>query len=125
MLMKVLTFALAAMIAGNGVYMFIDPAAWYAAVPGVPDTGPLNLHFVRDIGIAYFAAGAALVWSALGGGWRLSALAALFVGGHSLLHIGETLLGHHRDVLLNEMAAVHLPAILIIFVSIFQKRSGT
>jgi hypothetical protein len=121
--MKILAFILAAMMAGNGVFMFVDPPAWYAAVPGVPDTGPLNLHFVRDIGIAYFTAGAALAWSALGAGWRASALAALFIGGHSLLHAGETFMGHHHDVILNELLAVHLPAVLAVVLSVFQKRS--
>lgn len=120
--MKILTFALAAMMAGNGVFMFVDPQTWYDAVPGVPDTGPINFHFVRDIGIAYMTAGIALVWSELGAGWRASALGTVFIGGHSLLHIGETILGHHHDVILNEIAAVHLPAVLMIVVSIFQRR---
>lgn len=122
-LMKILALILAAMMGANGVYMFVDPPGWYAAVPGVSDTGPLNLHFVRDIGIAYFTAGVALAWSALGAGWRASALAALFLGGHALLHAGETISGHHHDVILNELIAVHLPAVLAIVVSVFQKRS--
>jgi len=122
--MKIVTYILAAVMAGNGVYMFIDPPGWYAAVPGVPDTGPLNLHFVRDIGIGYFTAGTALAWSALGAGWRASALAAMFIGLHSLLHIGETIGGHHHDVLLNEIAAVHLPAVLAVAISIFQRRAN-
>jgi uncharacterized protein YjeT (DUF2065 family) len=121
--MKILAFALAALMAANGVFMFVDPPAWYEAVPGVPATGPLNLHFVRDIGIAYFTAGAALAWSVTGAGWRASALAALFIGGHALLHAGETLLGHHHDVILNELIAVHLPAVLAVLISIFQKRA--
>ena len=112
------------MLAGNGVFMFVDPQAWYDMVPGVPDTGPINFHFVRDIGIAYMTAGLALVWSELGAGWRASALAAVFIGGHSLLHVGETMLGHHHDVILNEIAAVHLPAVLMIVVSIFQRRAN-
>ena len=123
--MKILTYILAAVMAGNGIYMFVDPPGWYAAVPGVPDTGPLNLHFVRDIGIAYMTAGAALAWSALGAGWRVSAVAALFIGGHSLLHVGETIGGHHHDVLLNEIAAVHLPAVLAIVIAVMQRRVKT
>lgn len=121
--MKILTLALAALMAANGVTMFVDPPGWYAAVPGVPSTGPLNLHFVRDIGIAYFTAGAALAWSVAGAGWRASALAALFIGGHALLHAGEAMLGHHHDVILNELIAVHLPAVLAVAISIFQRRA--
>jgi hypothetical protein len=123
--MKILAFILAAMMAANGVYMFVDPPGWYAVVPGVPDTGPLNHHFVRDIGIAYFTAGVALAWSANGAGWRASALAALFIGGHALLHAGETFMGHHHDVILNELVAVHLPAVLAVVISFYQWRSAS
>lgn len=123
--MRILTFILAAVMAGNGVYMFIDPPAWYAAVPGVPDTGPLNVHFVRDIGLAYLTAGIALAWSELGGGWRVSALGAMFIALHSALHVGETIMGHHHDVILNELLAVHLPALLAILISVLQRRSVT
>lgn len=120
--MRILTFILAAMMGLNGVYMFVDPPGWYAAVPGVPDTGPLNLHFVRDIGLAYVTAGIGLAWSELGGGWRASALGAMFIASHSLLHVGETMMGHHHDVILNELAAVHLPALLSVVVPILQRR---
>ena len=122
--MKILTLILAALLAANGIYMFADPPSWYAAVPGVPNTGPLNHHFVRDIGIAYFTAGAALAWSAFGAGWRAAALAGLFIGAHSLLHVGELMMGHHRDVILNEIVAVHLPAILIVAIAVMQRRAN-
>ena len=52
-------------LAANGLLMLLDPAGWYALAPGVPETGPLNLHFVRDIGCAYILAGLALA-----GLWR-------------------------------------------------------
>lgn len=122
--MRILTLILAALMAANGVYMFIDPPSWYDIVPGVRDEGPLNIHFVRDIGIAYFTAGAALAWSEFGGGWRSSALGALFLGGHALLHAGETVMGHHHNVILNELAAVHLPAVLAVVIAVMQRRKS-
>jgi hypothetical protein len=39
------------------------------------------------------------------------------------LHLGELILGHHRDVIVNEVVAVHLPAVLIIAITIFQRRA--
>ena len=45
----------------NGLWMLADPAGWYARLPAaVPDTGPLNVHFVRDIGSAFTVTGIAL-----------------------------------------------------------------
>jgi hypothetical protein len=51
---------LAAGLAANGLAMLLVPDAWYHAVPGVVFTGPLNTHFVRDIGCAYLVADAAV-----------------------------------------------------------------
>ena len=64
--------------------MLAGPLHWYHELPAaVPDTGPFNPHFVRDIGCAFFAVGVALVWAAFAPRWRapLLAIAALFLGG--------------------------------------------
>jgi len=37
----------------NGLIMLIDGPNWYIRVPGVPETGPYNGHFVQDIGVAF------------------------------------------------------------------------
>ena len=120
--MRILAIVLGALMAANGVFMFVDPPSWYAAVPGVPETGPLNLHFVRDIGIAYGVAGTAIIWGAFSGGWQATALGAAFLALHSLLHVGETIMGHHRDVLVNEVLAVHLPAWATVVIAYLQSR---
>jgi len=120
--MRILAIIIGAFMAANGVFMFVDPPSWYATVPGVPESGPLNLHFVRDIGIAYGVSGAAIIWGALGAGWRATALGAAFLALHSLLHVGETIMGHHRDVLVNEVLAVHLPAWAAVIIAYLQSR---
>ncbi|HVY56846.1 MAG TPA: hypothetical protein VHA77_03260 [Xanthobacteraceae bacterium] len=60
-----LALALGIALAANGLLMLFDPAGWYGLVPGVPETGPFNPHFVRDIGCAYLVAGVAWTWFAL------------------------------------------------------------
>jgi hypothetical protein len=37
----------------NGLAMLAAPAVWYAAVPGVSETGALNHHFIRDLGASW------------------------------------------------------------------------
>jgi hypothetical protein len=118
-----IALALAITMGGNGIWMFVDPAGWYASIPGVPDTGPLNPHFVKDIGLAYLTAGVSYAWSAFGAGWKASALATLFISLHAALHVGETIMGHHHDVILNELVAVHLPAVLGAWLAITQYRA--
>ena len=51
--------------AANALWMLADPAGWYVGLPAaVPDTGPLNTHFVRDIGSAFGVMSAALFLAA-------------------------------------------------------------
>jgi hypothetical protein len=54
---------LPAILAINGAVMMLAPAWWYPRVPGVIETGPLNDHFVRDIGAAYLACALAMGWA--------------------------------------------------------------
>jgi hypothetical protein len=44
----------------NGLAMLFASSTWWASVPGVPDTGPFNPHFVEDVGAAFLMAGLAL-----------------------------------------------------------------
>jgi len=59
-----LTWVLGFALGGNGVWMQIRPETWYYAIQGVTGAGPLNLHFIRDIGCAYLVAAAGLLWMA-------------------------------------------------------------
>jgi len=76
----------------NGVFILAAPGIWYEMTPGVTETGPLNLHFVRDIGIAFLAAGVGL-WTGVANHplrpLSGACVAMIFVGGHALLHVVE------------------------------------
>ena len=74
---------------GNGLWMLIAPDGWYAAVPGVSMTGPINHHFIADIGLAFVASGAGLLLGAR----NMRTAGAFAVAGaawpalHALLHL--------------------------------------
>lgn len=82
-------------LAGNGLFMLIAPERWYHTIPTVSLTGPLNTHFIRDIGCAYLSAAAALVWSLLRPADALATttLAALFLMSHAGVHLYELAIG--------------------------------
>lgn len=122
-MIRILATLTGALMAANGIYMITNPPAWYAAVPGVADTGPLNIHFVRDIGFAYLTAGAALVWGAFGGGWRVSAAGTAFFALHAALHAAERLSGHHHGSALDDLIAIHLPTAIAVAVTWMQFRA--
>jgi hypothetical protein len=46
----------------NGLFMIADTEAWYLTAPGVSQTGPMNPHFIVDIGLAFAASGAGALW---------------------------------------------------------------
>ncbi|HHZ07894.1 MAG TPA: hypothetical protein GX405_03840 [Rhizobiales bacterium] len=70
--------------------MLVAPEAWYAFVPDVTETGPANLHFIRDIGLAFLASAAALVAATRADAPAAFLLApAIFLGGHAGIHLIE------------------------------------
>ena len=76
---KILAWVLGAALAANGLFILGDPAAWYAAVPGVTMTGPLNPHFVAGYRLRLFDGG-----RGAGGVRRRCAGAPRGVGGRRL-----------------------------------------
>lgn len=113
--MNALRWMLAAGLAANALWMLAAPQAWYHAVPGVDATGPLNLHFVRDIGCAYGIAALGMAWRAVdplrGAGAAL--IGATFLLLHAGVHVSETLAGLCGwGTLLRDVPGVVLPALV-------------
>jgi hypothetical protein len=114
---------------GNAAWMLADPLRWYHDLPAeVPDFGPFNPHFVRDIGCAFATVGVALVWAALSPPRRfaLTAIATVFYAAHAVLHVFDTLRGAASpEHWLLDLPGVYLPAILLLAAtSSARKREG-
>jgi hypothetical protein len=85
-----------ALALANALWMLAGPMHWYEELPaGVPDTGPFNPHFVRDVGCAFGTVGIALSWAAFAPRERppLVGVSALFLAAHALLHAWDTASG--------------------------------
>jgi hypothetical protein len=102
----------------HGLWMLWAPEAWYHHLPaGVPDTGPLNVHFVRDIGAAFTTIGVALCVAAPRPGARRGVLlgVTLFFVLHALVHVADLATGRlHADHWLVDLPGVFLPAVLLL-----------
>jgi hypothetical protein len=98
----------------NGLVMLGAAAPWFARIAS--DTGPFNGHLVRDVGAAYAAAGAALLFAAYRPAARgpLVAAAAVFLALHAGTHLVELASGHSHGSALLEVFGVHLPALLVL-----------
>jgi hypothetical protein len=116
-----ITFVMALGLGANGLFMLFAPESWYGFIPGVRDTGPSNLHFIRDVGCAYLVAAASFFWLA---GARTQAWPAALAGGvflslHAGVHIWDTVRGREAPSrLAGELPTVLLPAALALVLAL-------
>jgi hypothetical protein len=114
-------YLLAAGSLANGAWMLLAPTGWFSGVPAaVADTGPLNIHFVLDLGVVFLIAGLGALWCARNldeSGpvhWGLT----LFFGGHALVHVVEIVSGRlpasHWWI---DLPLVFLPAVVLLAVA--------
>jgi peptidoglycan/LPS O-acetylase OafA/YrhL len=99
----------------NGLVMLFASSTWWNSVPGVPDTGPFNLHFVQDVGVAFLVAGLALgarAWRP--SFWPAAVAGAGFLAAHAVIHLIMIASGHDHHAAAN-LAAVILPAALALY----------
>jgi len=120
--MQVLFWVFGLVNVANGLWMLLAPEAWYHDLPAaVPDTGPLNLHFVRDIGAAFFTIGVAFLAAARHPSWRRGVLlaATLFFVLHAVVHVTDLTSGRlHAEHWLIDLPGVFLPALLLLVLSL-------
>lgn len=112
---SVIAVALGLLLILNGLYMIAAPGSWYASVPGVAGTGPLNRHFVIDIGMLYLTIGSAFAAGAVWTGGRLALwlFATFWLVSHALFHLEEALRDSKTGILLaRDFVGVTLPALL-------------
>src|SRR2546426_12424334 len=76
----------------NGLWMLLAPAGWYLHPPAaVPDTGPLNPHFVRDVGAAFTTIGVVLLLAAPSRGGLLAVTPLYRL--HAAVHVADPTAG--------------------------------
>ena len=113
---------------GNGLWMLISASTWFHKMPvGAEDTGPVNSHFIHDVGLVYILVGIGMFWCA----YKLTTClnvhigVTLFMGGHALIHIGEILSGAlPTSHWLIDFPLVTFPAMILIALTPFTIRAN-
>lgn len=110
----------------NSLLMIFAAESWYQLIPGVAETGPFNLHFVRDIGCAYLVCGAALLWLLYDArAWPAVLAAGAFQGLHALTHVWDALGGGVTlEHIASDSVAVILPALLVLWLGRSARKPG-
>ena len=91
----ILAVTLGLLLLVNGAWMLSMPDDWFAANRIVWRTGPVNDHFIRDVGWTYAFCGTLCLRGAVQTAGRSYALgtAAIWLGGHAVIHLGEVTSG--------------------------------
>ncbi len=122
MLLRGIMVVFGLMSLGNGLYMLVAPGHWFHEMPAaIPDTGPMNPHFVRDVGAVYALSGAGLLWGVfnLTRAYPVFVMVALFYGAHAGLHVSDILMGHlPADHWAIDFSGVFFPAIVLCVVAL-------
>lgn len=112
----------------NATWMLTDPIGWYHGIPAaVPDFGPANEHFIRDVGATFGMMGLGLAWAAVRPAVRMPVmvLVSLFYLLHAAVHVLDTARGLvPANHWLLDFPAVYLPAILLVAVTVAIQRSA-
>ena len=110
-----LLLVFAALLLLTGIAIFVAPQKFYDLTPGVKMMGPFNLHFIRDVGLAYFASGLMAGWGAMKRNRTLAMAGSLWLVLHAIFHIQIWYArGAPVDTIgLFNWAAVILPAFIV------------
>jgi len=122
-MIRILAWAQAALLAGNGLVMLFAGSWWYGVVPGVTATGPYNPHFVRDIGAAYLVAGVCHAAFALKPqkAWPALVAAAAFLVLHAAVHVYDEVCGTQLlQDFVRDFGGVFLPALIALGLALSQ-----
>lgn len=110
----------------NATYMFGAPHHWYQTVPGVSFTGPLNLHFAKDVAFAFLSSGLALIWAGTKSDVSAAIVGAAWLVFHAMFHFWIWM---HRGfpadlVALVNLVGIQLPAGLAVWGGLTLRTQG-
>ena len=115
-----LLWALVAFYLITGLFISFAPFTFYQTGPGVSDTGPYNMHFLRDVGFAFTISAMGLAY----GLWHRLKPLVLFGSAwlvvHGLFHLTLWVLHSHRTstAALIDLAIVVAPAAVLAYLAV-------
>ena len=107
----------------TGLYISIAPFSFYTTGPGVADTGPYNMHFLRDVGFAFTVSAVGLGYGLLRQLKPLILFGAAWLVIHGGFHLVLWLVHDHPTSMpaLIDLAIVVLPAVLLCYLVLTYK----
>ncbi len=111
-------------LAALAIWLLADPHSFYAEIPGVAESGPLNAHLLRDLGLTYltFALASAAALTQRTAAPLITVLIAGFFVMHAALHASTEATFGNAQLFLREAPGVYGLALAAIAVAVSQYR---
>lgn len=107
----------------TGFYLVVSPYGFYENAPGVTDTGPYNMHFIRDVGFAFTVSALGIAFGLMRRLKPLIVFGTAWLTMHGMFHLilwfahSE----HTSEAALVDLAVVVFPATLVTYLCVTYK----
>ena len=107
----------------TGLFIAVIPFAFYETGPGVSDTGPYNMHFLRDVGFAFTVSALGIAYGLIRKLKPLVVFGTAWLAMHGLFHLTLWFIHPSTEGALNDLVLVVLPAVVVTYLGITYKES--
>ncbi|MGW8182246.1 MAG: hypothetical protein ACWGQW_26250 [bacterium] len=107
----------------TGLYISVFPLVFYENGPGVSDTGPYNMHFLRDVGFAFTVSALAIAFGLRQRLKPLLVFGTAWLALHGLFHLMLWFMHPSFESAANDLVLVVLPAALVTYLAFTYKDS--
>lgn len=107
----------------TGLYISAFPLMFYETGPGVSDTGPYNMHFLRDVGFAFLVSALGIAYGLARKLKPLLVFGAAWIAMHGLFHLVLWCMHPSAEGAINDLVLVVLPAAVATYLGLTYKGS--
>ena len=102
----------------TGLYIAVLPLVFYETGPGVSDTGPYNMHFLRDVGFAFTASSLGIAYGLKRKLKPLVVFGTAWLAMHGLFHLILWFMHPSSEGAVNDLVLVVLPAAVVTYLAL-------
>lgn len=107
----------------TGLYISVFPLLFYETGPGVSDTGPYNMHFLRDVGFAFTISALGIAYGLRRKLKPLLVFGTAWLAMHGLFHLILWFMHPSFEGAVNDLILVVLPAAVATYLGLTYKDS--
>lgn len=102
----------------TGLYIAVLPLVFYETGPGVSDTGPYNMHFLRDVGFAFTVSALGIAYGLKRKLKPLVVFGTAWLATHGLFHLILWFMHPSTEGAVNDLVLVVLPAAVVAYLGL-------